>query len=216
MDDLRDTVAGPEVAGPVGLEGLRGALDVVLDAQAGHLSEAADAGRRRRRDSRFEELLERTPSTLAVARLVPERQDRQDLAARDREVPGGERIEAGGQKSVALSAVGQVRSARRPPELVIAKSVPYCWRIASVTTSPTSDSQARPSERPVSARAGVAARDGHVRARVPTCCAEDRQQLRRSAHRSRAWIAGPASCRCSTACGSPPSCRRRRRPCRRR
>src|SRR5688572_28868929 len=35
-------------------------------------------------------------------------------------------------------ASGQVRAARRPPEFVIAKSVPYFVRIASVTTFPTS------------------------------------------------------------------------------
>src|SRR4051794_6660373 len=56
-----------------------------------------------------------------------------------------------GQKSVELSTAGQVRSARRPPEFVSAKSTPYCWRSASVTTSPTSDSQARPSVRVVEA-----------------------------------------------------------------
>ncbi len=54
-----------------------------------------------------------------------------------------------GQKSSGLSVVGHVRSARRPPELVIANWTPigsaaYFVRIASVTTSPTSDSHVRP------------------------------------------------------------------------
>src|SRR6185312_11322577 len=50
--------------------------------------------------------------------------------------------------SPATSTVGHVRSARRPPEFVIAKSVVYVVRIASVVTSPRSDSHSRPSERP--------------------------------------------------------------------
>src|ERR671918_668420 len=45
-------------------------------------------------------------------------------------------------------ASGHVIAARSPPEFVIAKSVPYVVRSASVTTFPTSDSQSRPSERP--------------------------------------------------------------------
>src|ERR671934_258847 len=52
-----------------------------------------------------------------------------------------------GQKSLGLSVVGQVRSARRPPEFVIANWTPigaYFVRIASVTTLPTSDSHVRP------------------------------------------------------------------------
>src|SRR5262245_20914753 len=48
-------------------------------------------------------------------------------------------------------ASGHVSAARRPPEFVIANSTPvgaYLVRIASVTTSPTRDSQSRPSVRP--------------------------------------------------------------------
>src|SRR5512145_2860562 len=54
----------------------------------------------------------------------------------------------GGQKSLELSVVGHVRSARMPPELVMAKSVAAADRIASAVTSPTSDSHSRPSRRP--------------------------------------------------------------------
>src|ERR1044071_4432910 len=59
-----------------------------------------------------------------------------------------------GQKSFAFGSAapaGQVRSARKPPELVRAKSVPYWERMASVTRSPMSDSHARPSTLPVAA-----------------------------------------------------------------
>src|SRR5262245_30158948 len=49
-----------------------------------------------------------------------------------------------GQKSPDVSVVGQVRSARNPPEFVIANSAPYVVRSASVTTSPMSDSHVRP------------------------------------------------------------------------
>src|SRR5262245_30584250 len=63
-----------------------------------------------------------------------------------REIGNGGGVYAG-QKSLGLSVVGQVRSARRPPELVIANSTPielYFARIASVVTLPTSDSHVRP------------------------------------------------------------------------
>src|SRR3972149_10198046 len=53
----------------------------------------------------------------------------------------------GGQKSLGLSVVGQVRSDRSPPEFVIANWTPiglYAVRMASVTTLPTSDSHVRP------------------------------------------------------------------------
>ena len=50
-----------------------------------------------------------------------------------------------GQKSPGLSTAGHVRSARRPPEFVIAKSVMYVVRIASVTVFPIFDSHLRPS-----------------------------------------------------------------------
>src|SRR5712691_4532100 len=59
--------------------------------------------------------------------------------------------EYAGQKSFGLSVVGHVRSARSPPELVIANWTPielYFVRIESATTSPTNDSQVRPAEFP--------------------------------------------------------------------
>src|SRR5262245_31493278 len=54
-----------------------------------------------------------------------------------------------GQKSPLRSGLGHVRSARRPPEVVIANptlsgGAAYAACIASVTMSPTSDSQVRP------------------------------------------------------------------------
>src|SRR5215208_2373406 len=56
-----------------------------------------------------------------------------------------------GQNPVPPPACGHVSLSRRPPEFVIANSTPieaYLARIASVVTSPTRDSQRRPSERP--------------------------------------------------------------------
>src|SRR6266850_1925895 len=50
---------------------------------------------------------------------------------------GGGEIPVG--QNPPVPAPGQVRSARRPPEFVIAKSVPYAARNASVVTSPTFD-----------------------------------------------------------------------------
>src|SRR5918995_5465997 len=50
-----------------------------------------------------------------------------------------------GQKPSPPPAGGHVRSARRPPEFVIAKSVAEVNRIASVTALPIFDSQSRPS-----------------------------------------------------------------------
>src|SRR6266511_1920931 len=61
----------------------------------------------------------------------------------------------GGQKSDGLSVVGQVRSARRPPEFVIAKSTPYVVRIASAVTLPTSDSHVRPAVLPQASVRGM-------------------------------------------------------------
>src|SRR5262245_53188109 len=46
----------------------------------------------------------------------------------------------GGQNPAPPPAAGQVRSARRPPEFVIAKSVPESARRASATTLPIRDS----------------------------------------------------------------------------
>ncbi len=60
-----------------------------------------------------------------------------------------------GQKSLGLSVVGQVRSARSPPAFVIAKSVAYVMRRASVVRSPMSDSQRRPSPRPHESARGI-------------------------------------------------------------
>src|SRR5689334_12790407 len=63
---------------------------------------------------------------------------------------------AGGQKPLPPPASGQVRSARSPPEFVMAKSTPYRVRIASVTASPTNDSHVRPSGRPHESVFGIA------------------------------------------------------------
>ena len=72
-----------------------------------------------------------------------------------------------GQKSSGLSVVGQVRSARSPPEFVMAKSVLNVVRIASVTMLPSSDSQSRPSTRPQESDRGTTRLDEPiVRARI--------------------------------------------------
>src|SRR4051812_16062966 len=63
-----------------------------------------------------------------------------------------------GQKSPLMSVTGQVRSARRPPEFVIANWTPvgaYLARIASVITLPTKDSQSRPSALPHWSERGI-------------------------------------------------------------
>ena len=76
---------------------------------------------------------------------------------------GGDR--APGRSPRQVRCVGQVRSARRPPELVIANGRrAVLVRIASVTMSPTSDSQSRPAV----AAALVGARD-RLRSTVPIC-----------------------------------------------
>ena len=88
-----------------------------------------------------------------------------------------------GQKSLGLSVAGHVRSARRPPELVIAKSVMYVVRIASVTTLPTCDSQIRPSGVPQESARGTATVELPITVlKIGASCA-----LRSSI---RAWIAG--------------------------
>src|SRR5512143_1087053 len=64
----------------------------------------------------------------------------------------------GGQKSLGLSVVGQVRSARRPPEFVSANSTPvgpYFARIESVVVFPTRDSQVRPADCPQASARGM-------------------------------------------------------------
>src|SRR5262245_37799605 len=64
-----------------------------------------------------------------------------------------------GQKSPARSVGGHVRSARSPPEFVMAKSVLYVNRMASAVTSPISDSHNRPSPRPQESARGMATLD---------------------------------------------------------
>src|SRR5262245_60009615 len=64
-----------------------------------------------------------------------------------------------GQKSPVRSIDWHVRSARRPPEFVIANCTPmpeYVVRIASVTTLPTSDSHVRPAVLPHWSVRGIA------------------------------------------------------------
>ena len=93
--------------------------------------------------------------------------------------------------------------------MVIANWTPialYVVRIASVTTLPTSDSQSRPSASPHWSARGIAfVERADLRA-------EDRRELGVQLVDLGLDRRRPASCRCSTACGSRPSCRRRR-PC---
>src|SRR5262245_6886423 len=67
-----------------------------------------------------------------------------------------------GQKSPARSVVGHVRSARSPPEFVMAKSVLYVNRMASAVRSPISDSHNRPSPRPQESARGMATLDSPI------------------------------------------------------
>src|SRR6266540_42130 len=91
----------------------------------------------------------------------------------------------GGQKSDGLSVVGQVRSARRPPEFVIAKSTPYVVRIASAVTLPTSDSHVRPAVLPQASVRGMKTVELPITTlRIGASCA-----LRSLI---RAWMAGSA------------------------
>ena len=73
-------------------------------------------------------------------------------------------VEAG-QSPVPPPAAGQVRRSRSPPEFVIANSIPieeYAVRIASVVTSPTSDSQSRPSTRPQTSERRISTVDSPI------------------------------------------------------
>ncbi len=60
-----------------------------------------------------------------------------------------------GQKPVPPAAPEHVSASRRPPAFVIAKSVPYADRIASVVAFPIRDSHRRPSARPHASERGT-------------------------------------------------------------
>src|SRR3954470_21789356 len=91
--------------------------------------------------------LSSAPVTVAVTTMFPKGST---PSTWPREIGYGGGVKAE-QKSPLTSVVGHVRSALRPPEFVIANWTPigvYFVRIASVVTSPTRDSQSRPSTRP--------------------------------------------------------------------
>ena len=139
-------------------------------------------GRRHQRDAVLEHRLELGAVHLERDDDVPEREHREhlpagDLVRRRRE----RRAEAG-----AAGNAGHVRASRSPPEFVIANSTPielYFARIASVVTSPTSDSHSLPSTRPTDVGAGISTD------RRPDHLSEDRLQLRVE-RVDPAWIAG--------------------------
>ena len=94
------------------------------------------------------------PLTGRVTTMLP---NGRTVSTWPREIGNGGGVN-GGQKSLGLSVVGQVRSARKPPELVMAKSTPmelYFVRIESVVTLPTSDSQVRPAPFPQASARGM-------------------------------------------------------------
>ena len=141
-----------------------GRRDVVGEAQARDLREAAVDGRHAR-DTPFSSIVfSSAPLTLSVTTMFPNGSTVSDWP---RVIGNGGGVYAG-QKSPAMSTVGHVSRSRSPPELVIANWTPmpaYVVRIASVTTLPTSDSHVRP----VRAAALVGARDG-LRRRADLRC----------------------------------------------
>ena len=91
------------------------------------------------------------PSTVATTLMLP---NGSTVFTWPRVMGYGGGVNAG-QKSDGLSTMGQVRSARMPPEFMSAKSVPCVSRRASVITSPISDSHVRPLEAPQESARGM-------------------------------------------------------------
>ena len=130
--------------------------------------------RRKRRDAVLEVVLQLRSVDSERRGDVPERQHPEHLATRDRDRPR-RRGTAGRSRRCGGHAAGHVRSARRPPEFVIAN-----WSLSHTRPHRVGDDVAARATRrpPVDRRAAQASARGTRLRRFPDLHVEDRRQLR--------------------------------------